>query len=147
VEENAPAQGAPVDARLKLVGIAQGRADELALTMLSHVLPPDTQAAMLPYSWLAAEKVKGADEHRPDAVLISAVGPDAVAHARYLTKRLSQALPDTPIVVCRWAVQGDRGHVAASLKARGATQVVFDLAEAIDCIERLQPTALTAAAV
>jgi hypothetical protein len=63
---------------------------------------------------------------------------------RYLCKRIRHECPRLRIVVGRWGYTGDRDRLTASLKARGADQVVTTLQEALDAIERIQPLPLSA---
>jgi hypothetical protein len=139
IEENAPEIDPDVEPRLRLLGCAaQDQTDELALVLLGHVLPEFGALELLPRGLLVAETVKAAQERRPDAVLISAVGPGGAAHARHICKRLRQSLPELRIIVGRWDYRGDRERMTDGLRARGASQVVVSLAEAVDYIGRIQ---------
>jgi predicted PurR-regulated permease PerM len=139
IEENAPERNPDSEPRLRLLGCAaQDQMDELALVLLRHVLPEFCELNLLPEALLVAEVVKAAEEQRPDAVLISAVGPGGSAHARHLCKRLRRSQPELRIIVGRWDYRGDRERMTAGLRTRGASQVVVSLAEAIDGIGRIQ---------
>jgi hypothetical protein len=61
-----------------------------------------------------------------------------------LCKRIRQRFADIHILAGRWGYQGDTVKMTASLRARGATQVVTSVAEAVDALERVQPLAAPA---
>ncbi|MGQ0636818.1 MAG: AI-2E family transporter [Planctomycetaceae bacterium] len=123
---------------------AEDEADELTLTMLSHVAPPTCALQRMESDLLASEKVLAVTRNPPHAVLISALGPGGTSQVRYLCKRLRHEFPRMRIIVGRWNYQGDRQRLAAGLQARGADQIVTTLQEAVDAIERIQPLPLSA---
>jgi hypothetical protein len=49
------------------------------------------------------------ESHRSDIVVISALPPAAVTHARYLCKRLHTKFTDLNVVVGLWTVRSDLG--------------------------------------
>jgi hypothetical protein len=145
IEENAPVAVEPGTARIHVAGCpAHDLADEMALTMLQHLAAPNCEVLVLESGLMASEKIGAVAHPGPDAVLISALGPDGASHVRYLCKRIRHECPRLRIVVGRWGYTGDRDRLTASLKARGADQVVTTLQEALDAIERIQPLPLSA---
>jgi predicted PurR-regulated permease PerM len=145
IEENAPVGIEPGSARVHVAGCpAHDLTDDLALTMLQHLAGPKCEVLVVESGLMASEKIDAVAHPAPDAVLISAFGPGGAAHARYLCKRIRQQCPHLRIVVGRWGYSGDRDRLAASLKARGADQVVTTLQEALDVIDRIQPMPLSA---
>ncbi|HEV3343082.1 MAG TPA: AI-2E family transporter [Pirellulales bacterium] len=88
---------------------------------------------------LASEMLTEVEKAGPDAVLISCLAPQAAQQTRYLCKRLRQNFPRLRIIVGRWGFKGDRARLAATLKARGADQVVTTISEASDVLARVQP--------
>jgi predicted PurR-regulated permease PerM len=137
-------QGEEVDAaherKLFVVGVpAVDRSDELALEMLRRVSPPHTEFKLVPIVTLASELIDMLSEASAQAVCISALGPGGVGQTRYLCKRIRQRSPEIRILVGRWGYQGDAAKMAAGLQARGASQVLMTLAEAVDALERIVP--------
>ena len=145
IEENAPAESEPAAARIHVAGCpAHDVTDNLALTMLQHLAAPRCEVLVLDSGLMASEKIDAVAHPAPGAVLISALGPGGAGHVRYLCKRIRQQCPHLRIVVGRWGYTGDRDRLTASLKARGADQVVTTLQEALDVIDRIQPIPLSA---
>ncbi len=145
IEENAPVAVEPGSARIHVSGCpAYDLTDNLALTMLQHLAAPKCEVLVVESGLMASEKIDAVARPAPDAVLISALGPGGAAHVRYLCKRIRQQCPHLRIVVGRWGYAGDRERLTASLKARGADQVVTSLQEALDAIDRIQPLPLSA---
>lgn len=114
-------------------------ADELALTMLQHLLPDRVELQAMPVAMLASEVLAAFEERMPDAVWVSALGPGGVGQTRYLCKRIHQIHPHLRIFVGRWGFHGDKERMIASLKARGASEVVLTMQEACDLLQRVQP--------
>jgi hypothetical protein len=146
IDENAPEPPAEGERRIYVLGCpAQDLADELALTMLSHVIPPQCELVPTSSALLVAEVLSSLAARPPDAVCISALGPGGASHVRYLVKRIRQEHPQLRILVGRWGYNGDEERMVKTLKSRGATHVVTTLSEASDYIERLQPVRLLSA--
>lgn len=148
VEENAPAQHkAGVAPHIRVAACAaQDEADELALTMLSHLVKPGCEVTIAAAGLMASEKTAAIANLAPDAVVISALGPGGSSQVRYLCKRIRQELPHTRIIVGRWGYRGDQERLSTSLKVRGADHIVTTLSEALDLIERIQPLPMSASA-
>jgi len=142
VEENAPEPSpeneSPVSVRL-LACPVQDAADELALAMLSHVLPPHCELEVASLTTLASELLQTIEDGSPQGVIVSALGPGGTAQTRYLVKRIRQRFPRLPIIVGRWGFQGDRERMVAGLRARGADHVATTLAEGATAAARIQP--------
>ena len=145
IDENSPAAVEPGAARIHVIGCpAHDVADELGLTMLKHLAAPQCEISILESGWMASEKVEAVARRTPDAVFVSALGPGGATRVRYICKRIRQDCPRLRIIVGRWGYVGDRERLTASLKARGADQVVTTLHEALDIIGRIQPLPLSA---
>jgi predicted PurR-regulated permease PerM len=65
----------------------------------------------------------------PDAVIISAMPPDAVTDARLQCKRARRRWPDVPIIVGLWNVAGDLQRPRQRLESAGARATVTTFAE------------------
>lgn len=128
---------------------ARDEADALALRMLGILARPVARVQAGPAGTLAAELLDLVAERAPDAIVVGALGPGGLTHARYLVKRLHQRFPDARLVVGRWGAAGEEDQARGLLLEAGAGDVGFTVAEARDrAIEqaRLQPGAAIAAA-
>src|SRR5688500_16195348 len=88
---NGDADRAPLEPKQPVVLClpARDEADEIVAMMLSQVLEQAGCAARyMPTAALASEMMQTVEEHNPRLVCISALPPSAVAHAKYLCKRL-----------------------------------------------------------
>jgi predicted PurR-regulated permease PerM len=120
---------------------ARDEADEVALLMLSQLLPETCCRFELASSaMLSSEMVALARATRPALVCIATLPPGGLSHARYLVKRLRAALPEATILVGRWGRNGDPEEIRGPLLAAGADQVAATLAETRVQILQLVPT-------
>ena len=117
---------------------AADAADELAAQLLVRVLAPAEFSAEAVAATLKGEMLEQAALTQPDAICISATPPAALAHARYLCKKLRTRFPDVPIVVGLWDAQGDLQKATDRLSAVGAAKVVRSAAEAVEELSRLR---------
>ena len=119
-----------------LVGLAvQDTSDALVLRMLGQILVPaglsleivtDTESSLQ-----VAERVA---EHSLRLVIVSHLPPEGLTLARYLVRRLRSQFADLPIIVGRWGETGGAAAAAERLCVIGATDVIFTLSDARDCI-------------
>ncbi len=103
---------------------ANGGSDDLALSMLAHLLrefPIDL--AIHPTRLHAAHLTRLVRDRQVTAIVISDLPPSPPSKTRYLVKRLRAAVPDLRIVVGRWAPPALADEASAELKADGATHV------------------------
>jgi predicted PurR-regulated permease PerM len=126
---------------------AHDPADEIVAQMLSQLLDLRGFCAFpVSHNALASEMLAEVERRRADVVVVSALPPAAVAHARYLCKRLRDRFGgDVNTVVGLWTVKGDlkkaRDRIVCSDRVRLATT----FAEALQQIhEMAQPKLLTA---
>jgi predicted PurR-regulated permease PerM len=143
-ETTADKPGAPTKTvlRARIVGCpARDLADETGLTVVRKSLDIRNGGCfeILSLQLLASEMLTEVEKAAPDAVLISCLSPQAAQQTRYLCKRLRQSFPRLRIVVGRWGFKGDKARLAATLRARGADQVVTTISEASDLLARVQP--------
>ena len=68
------------------------------------------------------------EEPAPDAVIISALPPDAVTAARRACRRARNQWPGVPIIVGLWNAHGDLQKTRPRLQSVGATTVVTTFA-------------------
>ncbi len=145
VDENSPPEPAAGPHLICVAGCpAQDIADELALSMLQHLLPSNCGLLLTGARSMTSEKLADVESHAPDAVIISAVGAGGASRVRYLCKRLRQEHPRLRIIIGRWGFEGDREKLQKNLAARGADHVVTTLQEALDQIQRVQPLPVSA---
>jgi predicted PurR-regulated permease PerM len=119
---------------LRVLGYAaNGPADELALTMLGHVLADQpiviemTKTRVLATELVALVRAQGVS-----VVCIADLPPSPPSKTRYLVKRLHAALPGIRIVVGRWSPPALADDSTQALRDAGATLVCSTLAETRD---------------
>jgi len=129
----AAAEGVPPGDRVVLGVAAQDTADALVLRMLSQVLAPaGCRVEPITGGKTPAEVAKAILARDPELVILSHVPPLGLSAARSVVRRLREQSFDLPIVVGRWGAGGDADGVAEKLKAVGATDVAFTVADARD---------------
>ncbi len=121
-----------------LVLPASDEADELAGSMLAQLVSACggrcEATTVAPRSEGLVDVMR---HHEAHAVVVSAVPPSAVAHARHVHKRLRGCLPEVAAVIGVWTETGALGDVAARTAAGADTTVVATLRGAIVELERL----------
>jgi predicted PurR-regulated permease PerM len=124
---------------LRVLGYAaNGAADELALTMLGHVLTGQPVVIeMTKTRVLASELVFLVRTQGVSVVCIADLPPSPPSKTRYLVKRLHAALPDVRIVVGRWGPPALADDSTQALRDAGATLVCTTLAETRDYLGSL----------
>jgi predicted PurR-regulated permease PerM len=106
---------------------AADQADEIVAKLLTSVLIAtaiEARTGMVPEG----------DEPAPDAVIISALPPDAVTAARKACRRARNQWPGVPIIVGLWNASGDLQKTRPRLQGVGATAVVTTFS---DCLAEL----------
>ena len=117
---------------------ARGVSDEIVGRMLAQLLelrgycPTVVGAAAL-----TSEMVGRIEKDHADLVAVSAMPPAAVAHARYLCKRISERFHETPTVVAVWDPKTDMTKARGRIACRETTPLVNTLKMAIDAIDQL----------
>jgi hypothetical protein len=74
---------------------------------------------------------------KPDIVVISALQPFGVTHARKLYTLIKTRLPEVPIVLGLWNFTGDLGGVLARLGPDRRGLIVTNLAGAVESLRAL----------
>ena len=110
---------------MRILGYAtNGGSDELALSMLAHLLRElPIELVIHPTRLHAADVTALVRDQKITAIVISDLPPSSPSKTRYLVKRLRAAVPDLRIVVGRWAPPALADEMSAELKADGATHV------------------------
>jgi hypothetical protein len=104
--------------------------------MLAQLLEREGQnCRVLPSGALATETGDSAAALSPAVICVSAMPPMAVAHARYMCKRLLSKLPGVPLVVGIWNAS-DPQRALERVHTSGAEVVVSSFSEALDKLRR-----------
>jgi predicted PurR-regulated permease PerM/methanogenic corrinoid protein MtbC1 len=135
--EQAAAEGAnPKRVRVWCVP-AEDDADEIAGTMTAQLLVAHGfTAEAVPAGKVDEAVLEHVAQDATDAVLISAVAPGGVIHARRLCKKLRPKRARLALLVGLWNATGPLEQAEARLKAAGADALVTRLE---DAIKTLQP--------
>jgi len=129
----------PADCTVNLLCLpARDRADELAAMMLVGLLKQRGYCAeSVGSDVLAGEMTALVERKKADIVCLSALPPGAVAHARYVVKRLHAQHPDLPTVVGLWTGAGDLERARQRISSHDSVQLVTTLAEAQTRIDQI----------
>jgi predicted PurR-regulated permease PerM len=119
---------------------AHDEADHIAALMVAKLLPP-TQARVLGAGALASEIAQAASEQRCNAVLISAVPPNAAHYAGYLARRVRREIPGAKIAAGVWAGADDVGASRERLLKLGVDEVCLQIADAPGLLRQLAAAA------
>ncbi|MBA2492107.1 MAG: AI-2E family transporter [Gammaproteobacteria bacterium] len=107
-------------------------ADELTARMFAQVLKQQGIGAQhLSVKSLASEMVERVGEGEQPVVCVSALPPKALAHTRYLCKRLKQQFPKARIAVGLWNTKEYAARVTPRLNEAGADAVLPNLAAGV----------------
>jgi hypothetical protein len=124
-----------------LVLPAHDEADEIIGLMLAQLL--DFQgycATAASVTALAGEMVEMVEKKEASLVAVSAMPPAAVAHSRYLCKRIHAKYPDISMIVGLWSFKGDLKKATDRITCVGTVSVMTTLSEAMDQIhQQVQP--------
>ena len=117
---------------------AHDEADEISGLMLAQILEFRGYCAF-PQSVtkLASELVDAAERKNAHVVVVSAMPPAAVAHSRYLCKRLHARFPDLNMVIGLWTMKGDLTKAQDRVTCAGSVQVSANFAQALEQIGQL----------
>jgi predicted PurR-regulated permease PerM len=123
---------------------AHDEADEIVGLMLAQLLELKGQRAIAASQVsLAGEMLELVQEHEAGAVCISALPPAALAHSRYLCKRLQVRFPELPTVVGLWTSKADPKKSLDRLPRDGPVNLVTSVGAAIAEIHQMiQPLLL-----
>ena len=123
---------------------AHDEADEIVGLMLAQLLELKGQRAVAASQVsLAGEMLELVQEHDAATVCISALPPVALAHSRYLCKRLRVKFPELPILVGLWTSKADPKKSLDRLPRDGPLHLVTSVGAAIAEIHQMiQPLLL-----
>jgi predicted PurR-regulated permease PerM len=120
-------------ARAPVLGCpARDEADELALLMFQHLVDRSRYTMEIVGAELVSEVIEQVAKNPLGIILIAAVQPGGLAHARYLCKRIRGKFADIKIIVGLWHFRGDAASARESLIGAGADQIGMNLLESRD---------------
>lgn len=126
---------------------ARDPADEIAAMMLAQVLEHEGYCAeYVSVDRLASEYLELVEKKGAQVVIISALPPAAVTHARYLVKRLRNRFPELRIIVGLWTVEGNLERARERLSSAGATRVTASVEDAVEQVRQVVQPLLVAGA-
>jgi hypothetical protein len=123
---------------------ARDPADELAAMMLAQVLEGQGYCAQyVSVERLASEYVELVEKRGVQVVIISALPPAAVTHARYLVKRLRGRFPELKVIVGLWTTRINLERAKQRLETTGTSVVVSSIRDAVEQLRQtVQPLML-----
>lgn len=142
-----PAVDVPKNCPVNVVILpAHDEADDISARMLAQLLDFRGYCAFpVSVTKLASEMVEMVDTNDAHVVVVSAMPPAAVAHSRYLCKRLHGRFPDVKMVVGLWTMKGDLTKAKDRVTCEGAVHVSSTFRDALQQIGQLaQPVILAA---
>jgi hypothetical protein len=125
---------------------ARDDADDVAGQMLAQLLEFRGYCAFpVSVTKLASEMIEAVESRNAHVVVVSALPPNAVAHSRYLCKRLHARFPDRNMVVGLWTIKGDLKRARDRVACAGTVQMAAKLGQALEQIGQMaQPVIMTA---
>jgi len=117
---------------------AHDDADDVAARMLAQVLEFRGYCAFpVSVTKLASEMVGAVEAKNAHVVVVSALPPAAVAHSRYLCKRLHARFPDLSMVVGLWTTKVDLKKAKDRVACSDSVQMASKLRQAMEQIGQL----------
>jgi predicted PurR-regulated permease PerM len=148
-EEKTKHMRVPKDCVLNVLLLpARGESDQIVALMLHQLLEmrgycPETAAV----DSLASEMVNMVAAKKSDIVAVSAMPPAAIAHARYLCKRVHLKFPEMVMAVGLWGARGDLRKARRRIACAEKVPVVSTLSQMQRDIDQLaQPIIVRATA-
>ena len=126
---------------------AADRADEVVAKLLALALfERGMRAAFIRPDALEQMPLDDSAAHKLDAVVVSALPPEAVSPARAVCRSVRSRTPDLPLIVGLWDPENDLDKPRQRLAAAGAGQLVVSFAECVAALESQLAGASAAAA-
>jgi predicted PurR-regulated permease PerM len=145
-----PAASAPVRYRLPgdcnvtaLCLPAHDDSDELVARIMAQLLELRGYCvSVIGHSALASEMLDAIEEKDVHLVLVSALPPTAITHARYLCKRVLSRFPEMSIVVGLWMFDGDRARANERIAEGETVHLTSSITEALEESQQIAQAAL-----
>jgi predicted PurR-regulated permease PerM len=133
-------QQAGVRGPLRVLGYASnGVADELALSMLAHLLDDlPVVVEITKTRMVASELVSHVHERGVSVVCLADLPPSPASKTRYFVKRLRAAFPELRILVGRWGPTALADESTQALRDAGANHVASTLAQTREYVGSLE---------
>jgi predicted PurR-regulated permease PerM len=146
-DRHAPAVRVPKDCTVNVVITpAHDEADDISGLMLAQILEfRGYCASAQSVTKLASELVEAVEKKDAHVVVVSAMPPAAVAHSRYLCKRLHARFPDINMVVGLWTMKGDLKKAKERVTCVEAVQVTTSFKSALAHIGQMAQPVIVAA--
>jgi predicted PurR-regulated permease PerM len=117
--------------------------DEIVAIMLSQLLQTRGYCVSTPTAdMLASEMVEMVERKNIDVIFVSAMPPAAVAHARYLCKRMHARYPDAAMAVGLWTLKGDLERARERISCDASVRIVTNLHDAFAQLDQLAQPAI-----
>ncbi len=117
---------------------AHDEADEIIGLMLAQLLELRGYCVFaMSQNALASEMVEAVEAKKANVVVVSALPPAAISHARYLCKRLTAKYPEQQLVVGLWTVKSNLERARERITCSKETPIVTTLGDAEDELYRL----------
>ena len=145
-DELTPRPSLPKDCKIDVLCLpAKDEADEIVCLMLAQLLELRGYCATTSTAdSLASEMVDMVARQSTDVVCVSAMPPSAIAHARYLCKRIHARFPEINMLVGLWLAKGDLAKAKSRIGCAETVRVVTTLAQAQHEIDQMvQPIILS----
>lgn len=117
---------------------AHDEADEIVGIMLSELLQLHGYCAVpVSQNALASEMLDQVETKHADIVCVSALPPSAIAHSRYLCKRLAARYSDLRVIIGLWTVKSDMKRVRSRIACANDAPIVTNLKQAMEQIVQI----------
>jgi methylmalonyl-CoA mutase cobalamin-binding subunit len=146
-DRHAPAVRVPKDCTVNVViAPAHDEADEISGLMLAQILEFRGYCSFAQsVTKLASELVEAVAKKEAHVVVVSAMPPAAVAHSRYLCKRLHARFPDINMVVGLWTMRGDVKKAKERVTCAETVQVTTTFKAALEHVGQMAQPVMVAA--
>ena len=131
--------GLPKDCTINVLCLpAKGASDEIVALMLAQLLELRGYCASAgSQDLLASEMVEKIEKEKIEIVCVSAMPPSAIAHSRYLCKRIHARFPDIHMLVGVWMSKADPAQMKRRIACDESVQVVTTLSQSQDEIDQI----------
>jgi len=119
---------------------AEDQADAIVATLLASVLINRGISARVAVPERLEEELEASTAAGLQAVVVSALPPEAVPPARAVVKRIRAKAEDLPVIVGLWGLDRDLDRAGQRLESVGVTLLETRVAVCVDEIERLRHT-------
>lgn len=134
-----PLSALPAGCQINVVCLpAHDDADELVNLMFAQLLTQRRYCVTsVGVAKLASEMVTTVEHADAHVVVVSALPPAAVMHARYLCKRIHSRLPERPMIVGLWRYKGDMRKASDRIACENQVRMITTLKDALHEMQQL----------